>query len=1199
MLPLKHFRLASLLLCFGLSLALNLWPALGQAQDRAALQALYQATNGAEWTTNTNWDTTAALNTWHGVTTNAEGRVVALNLRANNLSGSIPSDIGNLSALTRLDLSSNRLNGEIQAALGRLSNLTHLDLSANLLSGEIPAALGNLSNLSRLSLDTNVLSGMLPNDLSRLGLTTLEMDTATGLYRSAQLETWLTNLGIALPSCPSDSAVCDNPGDRVALMALYRATNGPRWTTRTNWDTTQALGTWHGVTTNAAGQVVALDLSDNNLSGPISPDIDDLIDNLTALEVLDLGGNRLNGTIPTMLDSWGSNLTHLDLSNNALSGSIPQVNSLIALVHLDLSGNNLIGSIPPVDSLADLQVLDLSANNLTGLILPVDSLAALTHLDLGDNRLSGPIPDLISLSGLLYLDLSNNALNGSIPDLLLDDSTPALLALTHLDLSENDLSGSVPDISVALPLLQFLDLSHNRFRGLLHLSSPLCAALLNLTHFDLSHNQLTGPIPASLGRLEDLTHLDLSHNQLSGPLPGELGGMFVFRCRNAAGDWVDEERQLDDLTWLDLSHNQLTGPIPSALGGLSDLTSLDLSHNQLSGPIHPDLGNLNLSVLRLDSDTGLCWTAALEEWLSQLGVTLPSCGAGGTDGGGAGDDGDRAVLQALYRATNGDEWEDPDGMPMNMNWNTPAHLNTWYGVTTNNAGRVTALHLDNNNLSGFIPSALGGLTDLQILDLSTNNLSGLIPPALGNLPNLRVLRLDGNLLRGALPAALGRLRNLGALTLDADTGLCQTAALAQWLRRLGITLPLCRAEGTTPGTVTPLLLTPESPTTSVPGQLMSADEVNYFRLDIPYPGILSVETTGDTDTFGSLTEEGTRAVTTDEDSGEDNNFRIAQPAIEATYFVTVSGGGDTGEYTLVVRYIPGVLENPQLGSFQSGIGVISGWVCEADQVVIEFERPGGRVWRESASYGTSRTDTVEAGRCEYPDSGFGLLWNWNKLGPGKHTVRAMVDGVVLAEHTLIVTTLGLGEFPRGLRGDYQLEDFPSSGDTTRLLWQEAQQNFVIAAETGGGGGSHQNPGQATLGNPSPGSFQSGIGVISGWVCEADQIDIVLNPGTATEETWRAGYGTSRTDTSGKCGDSANGFGLLYNWNKLGPGQHTIRALADGFEFARSTFTVTTLGVEFARGLYGEYELEDFPEVGTTVTVKWQEALQNFTITAVE
>ena len=663
-----------------------------------------------------------------------------------------------------------------------------------------------------------------------------------------------------------------------------------------------------------------------------------------------------------------------------------------------------------------------------------------------------------------------------------------------------------------------------------------------------------------LGALTNLTGLHLNNNRLSGSIPASLNARYQESDNPAT---PDNETQLNKLFYLQV---------------------LNLSDNNLSGPIHPNLSSLtNLGALTLDSDTGLCQTAATAEWLRRLGVTLPPCGAGETDG-------DRAVLLALYRATNGAGWMNE--VEEDRRWNLSSSLNTWYGVTTDNDGRVTALHLDNNNLHGFIPSDLSDLPALRILDLSNNNLSGLIPD-LSGLTDLKILHLDENRLRGKLPDSLLNL-TLDALTLDADTGLCQeTAQAAEWLRRLGVTLPPCRAT-----TENSLILTSEAPT-SVPGQLLSVDEVNYFRLYIPGPGgILIVETTGDTDTFGSLTQEGTRAVTTDEDSGEDNNFRIAQPVSgDKWYSVAVSGGGEIGEYTLVVRYIPGVLDIPPLGSFQSGIGVISGWVCEADQVVIEFERPGGTVRREPAAYGTSRPDT--AGECGHPDSSFGLLWNWNKLGPGKHTVRALVDGVVLAEHILIVTTLGLGEFPKGLHGDYKLEDFPYSGDTTRLLWQEAQQNFVIAAETGGGSGSHQNPGRAQLENPQPGSFQSGISVISGWVCEADQVVIEFERPGGTVRREQASYGTSRTDTSGKCGDSANGFGLLHNWNKLGPGQHTIRALADGFEFAWSTFTVTTLGEEFARGLDAEYELEDFPEVGTTVTVKWQEALQNFTITGVE
>ena len=77
------------------------------------------------------------------------------------------------------------------------------------------------------------------------------------------------------------------------------------------------------------------------------------------------------------------------------------------------------------------------------------------------------------------------------------------------------------------------------------------------------------------------------------------------------------------------------------------------------------------------------------------------------------------------------------------------------------------------------------------------------------------------------------------------------------------------------------------------------------------------------------------------------------------------------------------------------------------------------------------------------------------------------------------------------------------------------------------------------------------------------------------------------------------LGLLLNWNLLGEGQHTVRALADGEEFAHSTFTVTTLDAEIVRGLRKTHDIEDFPTAGQTTTVEWQEGQQNFVITGVE
>jgi hypothetical protein len=133
-----------------------------------------------------------------------------------------------------------------------------------------------------------------------------------------------------------------------------------------------------------------------------------------------------------------------------------------------------------------------------------------------------------------------------------------------------------------------------------------------------------------------------------------------------------------------------------------------------------------------------------------------------------------------------------------------------------------------------------------------------------------------------------------------------------------------------------------------------------------------------------------------------------------------------------------------------------------------------------------------------------------------------------------------------------------------------------------------------LENPQNGSFQSGVGLISGWKCSAGRIDLVFD----NAATVQASYGTSRLDTRPACGDDNNGFGYLINWNDLGDGQHTIVAKADGVEFAHTTFTVVTLGTDFLRGASGQCRLPNFPQPGLDVVLGWQESTQNFVLQGV-
>ena len=235
------------------------------------------------------------------------------------------------------------------------------------------------------------------------------------------------------------------------------------------------------------------------------------------------------------------------------------------------------------------------------------------------------------------------------------------------------------------------------------------------------------------------------------------------------------------------------------------------------------------------------------------------------------------------------------------------------------------------------------------------------------------------------------------------------------------------------------------------------------------------------------------------------------------------------------------------------------------------------------------------------DTGFGLLFNWNLLGDGNHAARILIDGVEFARREFTVTTLG-GEFRQGLQISTEVADFPRAGETTLLEWEQSLQNFVIAGEERARGGAQLTPEEARLDVPAAGSFQSGVSIISGWVYEADVIEIVFESHDTGESSGpvEASYGTERGDTIDACGDADNAFGLLFSWNLLGSGVHTVRALTDGEEFASSMVTVSMPSTkEFLEGVQRTHDIADFPEPGQTTTVEWQEGRQNFVITGVE
>ena len=123
-----------------------------RSPDRAALVALFNATDGANWVNNDNWLSDAPIDEWWGITASESGHVTRLDLGGNRLRGRIPPELSRLSHLRVLILQSNELSGEIPPELSRLTNLTDIDFRQNGLSGEIPAEIGELPKLMNLLL---------------------------------------------------------------------------------------------------------------------------------------------------------------------------------------------------------------------------------------------------------------------------------------------------------------------------------------------------------------------------------------------------------------------------------------------------------------------------------------------------------------------------------------------------------------------------------------------------------------------------------------------------------------------------------------------------------------------------------------------------------------------------------------------------------------------------------------------------------------------------------------------------------------------------------------------------------------------------------------------------------------------------------------------------------------------------------------
>ena len=312
------------------------------ATDRAALVALYEATDGADWRERTNWLSEAPIGDWYGVTTDESGRVSALELADNGLTGTLPPEVGNLSALGSIGLGGNALTGPIPRVFWSLP-VELVDLAFNPVTGPLPPEVSEMADLSFLELGWTAMSGPLPQSMTNLSLDYLRIE---GSYlcapSNAEFQAWLKTVEeYHGETCGSETGSVET--DRAALVALYNATGGPNWRNDTNWLSARSLGEWYGVTTDAAGRVVGLDLGFGGLIRELPAEIG----NLSRLRNLDLYDNfDLTGPLPPEVGNLGR-LEGLGLTSTAIYGPLPAaVCDLSNLWYLGLSWSNMRGPLP-------------------------------------------------------------------------------------------------------------------------------------------------------------------------------------------------------------------------------------------------------------------------------------------------------------------------------------------------------------------------------------------------------------------------------------------------------------------------------------------------------------------------------------------------------------------------------------------------------------------------------------------------------------------------------------------------------------------------------------------------------------------------------------------------------------------------------------------------------------------------------------
>ena len=651
-------------------------------------------------------------------------KLVSLLLYANNFEGQIPDGFRNLTLLENLyldensfssftpllfynsfahlkflDLSSNNLQGTIPDDLGNVTSLVTLDLSANQLEGPIPTSFGYLCNLRviqfsylKLNQHINEILDILAPCISH-GLTTLEIENSQisgnltnqfEVYKNiATLNFYGNKIGGELPI---------SLGKLSLVESLFLSNN------QLSGNPFESL--------RSLSKLSHLDIGYNRFEGVVT---EDHLKNLTSLSEFYAAGNNLTLKVGP---NWHPTfqLTLLDMSSWQLGPNFPSwIQSQDKLDYLAMPNTGILDSIPYWfwKTLSQASFLNLSHNHIHGeLLTTLKNPISIIAVDLSANKLSGKFPSLSN--GVGFLDLSSNSFSKSMDDFLCKGQEKPM-KLEFLNLASNNLSGKIPDCWDFCPYLIDVNLQNNNFVGNIPQSM---SSLIELKSLSIRKNLLSGTFPTILKKTNKLILLDLGENNFSGTIPTWAGERFldmkvlILRSNRFSGHIPNKICDMSHLQVLDLSQNNLIGNIPTCFNSFKTMTQMNKSTTAL---IYCEAVNYRSEYSYHTIVSVLLWLKGRgDEYKNFLGLVTSI------------DLSNNNLVGEIPR-----EITDLNGlMFLNLSHN---QLSGHIPQNIGNMGSLLSIDFSRNILSGEIPLTISNLSFLSMLDLSYNHLNGKIP----------------------------------------------------------------------------------------------------------------------------------------------------------------------------------------------------------------------------------------------------------------------------------------------------------------------------------------------------------------------------------------------------------------------------------------------------------------------------------------